>query len=505
MTLGLTASVAFLIGLIIAGAGVPNVAAALGWPSMTRNPAGSASRAAPPQASTARVSTDARTAPVVNFADVVERINPAVVNVDAMLAETATTRRRPAPTPRDRGPFDDLLQFGPQNDQLRRGAGSGFIIDADGDILTNNHVVERAGRITVKLSNGTNLRARVVGTDPDTDIALIKVDSAGALPVAPLGDSDALRVGEWVCAIGNPLAYEHTVTVGVVSYIGRKLFDKSLDHYIQTDAAINFGNSGGPLINSRGEVVGINAAISQRASNIGFAIPINQASAILPQLKKTGRVSRGYMGVALTNVTPDLQRSLRLTSPHGALVQDVNEGSPGRRAGLRPYDLIVSVDGRLVQNDDELIREIAQRTPGSLTRLNVMRDGRPRRMQVRLVERPGREPDLVPANGAGQLRAAAQRSDPPTSIGLTVRELDRRVPRGTPGVMVAQVEPLGPAAEAGIERGQILMEINRQSIGSVADFRRVTRELKPGDVLVVYLYVPELDQRALRTIRIDGQ
>ena len=492
VTLGLTASVAFLIGLIVAG-------------SMTPSPAGSASHAAPAPATAQRPAIDARTASLVNFADVAERINPAVVNVDATMAETATPRRRSVPTPRDHGLFEDPFQFGPQNDQLRRGAGSGFIIDRDGDILTNSHVVEHADRIIVKLSNGINLRARVVGSDPDTDIALIKVESAGALPVAPLGDSDTLRVGEWVCAIGNPLAYEHTVTVGVVSYIGRKLFDKSLDNYIQTDAAINFGNSGGPLINARGEVVGINAAISQRASNIGFAIPINQASAILPQLKKAGRVSRGYIGVALTDVTPDLQRSLRLTSSRGALVQDVNEGSPGERAGLRPYDLIVSVDGKPVQNNDELIREIARRTPGSVTRLDIVRDGRSHQMQVRLVERPGREPELVPTSGAGRPRAAARRSEPPNSMGLRVRDLDHRVPRGMPGVMVTDVEPLGPAAEAGIERGQILMEINRQSIGSLADFRSVTRGLKPGDVVVVYLYVPELDQRTLRTVRIDGQ
>ena len=494
VTLGLTGSVAFLIGLIVAG-------------SMTPTPVGSASHTAPPDPQIQRVPTEARSASLVNFADVAERINPAVVNVDATTSDTAPPRRRALPTPRDRGLFEDPPQFGPQDDQLRRGAGSGFIIDADGDILTNNHVVEHADRITVKLSTGTNLRARVVGRDPDTDIALIKIDSPGVLPVAPLGDSDTLRVGEWVCAIGNPLAYEHTVTVGVVSYIGRKLFDKSLDNYIQTDAAINFGNSGGPLINSRGEVVGINAAISQRASNIGFAIPINQATLILPQLKTRGRVSRGYIGVALTDVTPDLQRTLRLASRRGALVQDVNEGSPGERAGLRPYDLIVSVDGKPMQNNDELIREIARRTPWSVARLDIVRDGRARQMPVRLVERPGREQALtIPApNRPGQPRAAARLSESPISIGLTVRELDRRVARGTPGVAVAQVEPLGPAVQAGIERGQILMEINRQSIGSVADFRRVTRGLKPGDVLVVYLYDPELDQRTLRTIRIDEQ
>src|SRR5207247_4012679 len=182
--------------------------------------------------------------------------------------------------------------------------------------------------------DGRNLRAQRIGSDPDTDIALIKVESSKPFPFAPLGNSESLRVGEWVVAIGNPLAYEHTVTVGVVSFIGRKLFNTSLDRYIQTDAAINFGNSGGPLINSHGEVIGINAAISSRASNIGFAVPINQASAILPQLKAKGRVSRGFIGVMLTDVTADLQRSLRLPVSKGALVQDITPDSPAERAGI---------------------------------------------------------------------------------------------------------------------------------------------------------------------------
>src|SRR4029078_5346515 len=222
-------------------------------------------------------------------------------------------------------------------DLPRQGSGSGFIIDRQGFILTNFHVIENADRITLTLADGPALRGEVVGSDPAIDVALIKVSGEGGLPEAPLGNSDDLRVGEWVCAIGNPLGSAHWVTVGVVSFIGRKLFDASLDDYIQTDAAINFGNSGGPLINARGEVIGITSAISSRASNIGFAVPINQAMAIVPQLKARGKVSRGFIGVALPDVPPDLQRSLRLPVSRGALVQDVTANSPAERAGLRPY------------------------------------------------------------------------------------------------------------------------------------------------------------------------
>src|SRR5205814_1297568 len=324
----------------------------------------------------------AATASVINFADIVERVNPAVVNIDATARGRDARRRRGGPDGGDPlgGPPDGPPRQ--DRDAPRRGAGSGFIIDPDGSILTNNHVIERAERITVKLADGRTLRARVIGADPDTDVALIKVDGQTGLPVAPLGDSASLRMGEWVCAIGNPLGYEHSVTVGVVSFLGRKLFDQSLDNYIQTDAAINFGNSGGPLINARGEVIGINAAISSRASSIGFAVPINGAAGVLPQLRARGRVSRGYMGVGLRDVDADLEHSLNLQVNHGALVQDITTGSPADRAGVRPYDVITSLDDRTIANDDQLIREISSRGPGSSARLHLVRDGREQCLNV---------------------------------------------------------------------------------------------------------------------------
>ena len=219
-------------------------------------------------------------------------------------------------------------------------------------------------------------------------------------------------MGEWVCAIGNPLGYEHSVTVGVVSYVGRKLFDASLDNYIQTDAAINFGNSGGPLINSRGEVIGINAAISSRASNIGFAVPISGAAAILPQLRARGRVSRGYVGVGLRDIDTDLQHALQLPVNRGAIVAGRDTGIAGDRIGLRPYDVILSFDGHEVVNDDELIREIAARAPGTAADLQVLRDGHQFGTSVKLAERPSR------SSAAGTCRRArghADRGAPTTS------------------------------------------------------------------------------------------
>src|SRR3954454_12599372 len=338
VTVTLTAVVSFLVGAIIAG-GVARSAVSAGAPG---RPGGAHMTAA-------RTTTASPMASLVNFADVVERLNPAVVNIDTTARATGGKRRRGARPADPSDQLDGPFEFGTprERESPRRGAGSGFIIDADGSILTNNHVVDRAERITVKLSDGRSMRARLIGADPDTDIALIKVDGQSGLPVAPLGDSSTLRMGEWVVAIGDPLGYEHSVTVGVVSYMGRKLFDASLDSYIQTDAAINFGNSGGPLINIHGEVIGINAAISARGSNIGFAVPISLAASILPQLRQNGRVSRGYIGVALRDIDSHLHGSLKLSVDHGALVQDVTPGSPGERAGIRPYDIIPSLHGEV--------------------------------------------------------------------------------------------------------------------------------------------------------------
>jgi serine protease Do len=499
VTLILTAVVAFLVGAIFAGGGARSAVVA-----RTSNPAG--------VAPFARGGFGAAASPLVNFADVVERINRAVVSVDATSRVPDSRRRRGRSLAPDSPDFfDDPLEFGRgDRDPTRRGAGSGFIIDADGSILTNQHVIERAERIVVKLADGRSVRARVVGADPETDIALIKIDGQTNLPVAPLGDSATLRAGEWVCAIGNPLGYEHSVTVGVISSLGRKLFDAGLDNYIQTDAAINFGNSGGPLINARGEVIGINAAVSSRASNIGFAVPINGAAAILPQLRARGSVSRGFLGITPRDVDVDLERSLHLGVSRGAVIQNVKTGSPADRAGLRSYDVIVGLDDRRIASDDELIREIAGRAPGSAARVRYVRDGKEQQVAVTLAERETRVAADRRREPAPQQRKAG-RDDLEPPLGLNLQELDRpgsdrkSLPIGMKGVAIARVEPMSSAFDSGLERGTVLLEINRQPVTSVADVRRIVRAAAIGEVLTLYIFVPDLDERQLKTVRVEDR
>jgi serine protease Do len=482
----LSGTVGVLLGLVIAGSLTPSPAMSL--PGDVRM---APAAAAVPDASVGAVS----------FADVAERVNPAVVNIDSL---SGFGTRAGDDAAGKRAPMLDL-PVPPGRESLHRGTGTGFLIDADGYILTNNHVVQEAERLTVRLKDGRSLRARHIGSDPDTDIALIKVDASGPLPFAPLGNSDRLRVGEWVLAIGNPLAYEHTVTVGIVSFIGRKLFNSSLDRYIQTDAAINFGNSGGPLIDSRGEVVGINAAISSHASNIGFAVPINQARRILPQLRE-GRVSRGYIGVSLRGVDERLRRSLKLRSATGAVVQDVTSGSPAERAGLRVYDVIVAVDGRAVSDEEQLIETIASRQPGTSATLQIVRHDRPTSVIVKLAERPLVDGSLMQSDDVKR-PAPSGRFD--TSLGFNVRSLDEqfrrsaKLPAGMAGVIVSRVEPMSPAFDARMQQGQVLLEINRQPVRSVADFDRIVAAAGSGDVFTCFVYQPDRLQHALMTLTVD--
>ena len=493
ITVALCTMVAFLVGIILAGGlsrtPVLSSASPLGSASASREKTHAAALASPT---------------LVNFADVAERINAAVVNIDAASkGQPGRDTQRSSPRSLD-DPLDPR-----EPDTPRQGSGSGFIVDRQGFILTNNHVIEGAERITVTLADGRVFRGEVAGADPAIDVALVRIPSAANLPEAPLGNSDDLRPGEWVCAIGNPLGYVHSVTVGVVSFIGRKLFDQSLDDYIQTDAAINFGNSGGPLINARGEVVGINSAISSRATSIGFAVPINQAVAILPQLKTKGRVARGFIGVTLTDVTPGLQRALNLSVGDGAMVQDVTPHSPAERAGLRPYDVIVQVEGRRVLTNQELIRDISSRQPGTTTKLEVIREGRRQTMSVKLAERPSRGEEFDKAPGLiAPTRPGPRANDQQLPLGVAVRELDRgfvgrlEIPETIQGVIVARVDPTGAAHQV-LRRGFVIMEVNRKPTPTVAEYQRIVAAARPGDVLAIYYYDPPLGQRSLVTVVVD--
>jgi serine protease Do len=490
--IGLTAIVSFLLGLVSAG---------------TR-PSRSPYRVAPstieaPAVVPATLGSPGEPAPAANgvdFAAVAERMNAAVVNVDNA-SRGADERGRTFP-PRYR------RDFGDDSNSPREGSGSGFIIDPSGYILTNYHVIEGADRLTVTLSDGRAFRATVVGIDPAIDVALLRIPSSEPLPVAPLGRSETLRVGEWVCAIGNPLGYVHSVTVGVVSFLGRKVFDPSLDWLIQTDAAITFGNSGGPVINSRGEVVGMATAISTVASNIGFAIPIDQITAVLPQLQEHGRVSRGFLGVGLTGVTPALQRALRLGTNRGALVQDVTASTPADRAGLRAYDVIVGVDGRSIRSDEELIRYISARQPGVIAQIAIWRDGSTRTIPVKLTERPLPNTAASAREVSNEVRPAVGSEQGP--LGFSVRDLDAatlarfQMPDTVQGVVVSRVDAAGPARIARVIEGQVVLEVNRQRVTSAAEFRAIVAALPTGEPVALLVFDHRSDQHAIVTILPDS-
>jgi serine protease Do len=489
---GLAIVVSFLLGLVVAGTRPPLPVSPLPVP-------GSTAASEPPLAITTGVAAAAPVRPMpagaVDFASVAAGVNAAVVNVDTAARPIEGGARR-------RYTSEDA-------DSPREGSGSGFIIDPDGFVLTNYHVVTGADRVTVTLSDGRAFKADVIGVDPAIDVALLRVHARDKLPVAPLGNSDSLRVGEWVCAIGNPLGvYVHSVTVGVVSFLGRKLFDPNLDAFIQTDAAISFGNSGGPLINTRGQVVGITTAISQQASNIGFAIPISQVVGVLPQLRERGSVARGYIDVSMTDVTTPLRRALRLGPEHGALVQDVDRDTPAARAGLRSYDVVVAADGQPVNSYEALNRYVAARQPGTLTTLEVWRDGAPIQVRVKLRERPlpGAIQRRTPRDG--DVRPVAQLQSP---LGMRVRDLDVStaehlgIPDTIQGVLVADVDPAGPARLAQVRANEVILEINRQRVTSEAEYRALVSALKAGEAAALLVYDKLESRRVICTVIPDSQ
>ncbi len=488
--IGLAAAVSFLLGLVIATTRTTPVS---NFPAPPGTTEPLALRTAPP-APAGR--TSGASVPV-DFSSVAAGVNVAVVNVDT----ASRGADEPVRSGRRRYSTDD-------EDAPHEGSGSGFVIDPSGFILTNYHVVSGADRVTVTLNDGRALRAEVIGVDPALDVALLRVRTPDPLRTVVLGDSDSLRVGEWVCAIGNPLGvYVHSVTVGVVSFLGRKLFNDNLDAYIQTDAAISVGNSGGPLINARGEVVGITTAVSTQAPNIGFAIPIGQVMDILPQLRERGIVARGDLGAGLTNLTPGLRHALDLEPERGALVQDVVPDLPADRAGLRAYDVIVGVDGRPVESDEFLSRYVASRLPGTVTTLDVWRNGKERRVSVKLAMLEVFEPARRRTPRAADAKQASQSAP----LGIEVRALDEalarslHIPRTIQGVLVREVDPAGPARLAQVRLNQVILEINRRPVRSVAEYRAAEASLKPGETVALLVYDKFSQQRQIYSFSLDSE
>ncbi len=413
-----------------------------------------------------------------------KELKPAVVNIST--TQVVKGPRAPLPFPGPFGeedPFSEFFRrfFGDQLRQFKsRSLGSGFILNPAGYIVTNNHVVENATEIVVKLSDGKEHKATLVGKDPKTDIALIKIEASN-LPVIPFGDSDKLEVGEPVMAIGNPFGLEQTVTTGIVSAKGRVIGEGPYDDFIQTDASINPGNSGGPLISVQGEVVGINTAIFTRTGGsvgIGFAIPINMAKTILPQLRDKGQVVRGWLGVSIQPVTADLAKTFGLKEAQGALISDIIANSPADKAGFKRGDVITEFDGKLVHSSTELPRLVAGTRVGKDVVVKVVREGKELSLPVRIGEL--KEEKL----------ARASSSESPAHLGIGAREITPELARQfdlpeSSGVVVTRVEEGSPAEEAGIRPGDVLLEINKRKIRSLRDVRLALTGLKSGDPAVI--------------------
>ncbi|HEV8264531.1 MAG TPA: Do family serine endopeptidase [Gemmatimonadales bacterium] len=436
------------------------------------------------------------------FAAVADHVRPAVVFIKASRRERASARRLPPG-------FEDFFQI-PRRPQVERGTGSGFIVTGDGYILTNNHVVQGADQVTVRLLDNREFPARIVGTDPLTDIAVIKI-GASRLPAVSFGNSDSSRIGEWVLAIGNPLGegYTFTVTAGIISAKGRLLgalqqSRYSIQDFIQTDAAINPGNSGGPLVNVRGEVIGINSAIASETgfyAGYGFAIPINLARTVMTQLIETGHVGRAVMGISIRPITPEDAELAKLREIRGVVVQDFTppDNSPARRAGIQEGDVIVAVDGEAIESMSQLMQKVGFRKPGDPVEVTVVRPGGERKtVTVRLAAAPGAEADterLASVDDGTRRRGVAPKEE---ALGISVEPLSqedaqepglRVVARAGGGLVVTDVSPDGPAFEklADATNGvpDIILKVNGAPTRTRAEFRTALAAVKSGDIVTL--------------------
>ncbi len=438
------------------------------------------------------------------FVKVAELANPSVVTISAEKVIQPASREMPDLP--ENHPFreffgDDFNRFwqGPGGDEgmRSRGLGSGVIVSEDGYILTNNHVVQDAEELTITLMDERDLKGTVVGADPESDVALIKVDATG-LPAVRFGDSDRLQVGEWVVAVGSPFSENlaHTVTAGIVSAKGRtQVGIVDFEDFIQTDAAINPGNSGGALLSVRGELVGINTAIATRSGfyqGVGFAIPINMARKVMDDLLNRGKVVRGWLGVQIQSLDEDLAASLGLASKHGVIVNDLTSGGPAEKSGLKHGDVVLELNGAPVKDADHLQALVAAQDPGSPVNLKVRRDKKDVTVKVDLGERPSNPREAFARSGSGDGDEDEKQSAPAaaTRLGIDIVALTPRLAQelgygDDEGVVVDGVSRSGPAAAKNIRKGDLIQEINRRQVRSIDEFNEVMRGVKPGETVLL--------------------
>ncbi len=426
---------------------------------------------------------------VPSFVSLAKAIEDSVVNVQVKgTTPEARPGRQTPPFPFGPGPGPGPNPFGaprtPRAPVPRQGLGSGFIVSEDGYILTNNHVVEEAAEVKVRLRDEREFTAKIIGRDPKTDIALIKIEVPGArLPAVKFGDSDRLEVGEWVLAVGNPFGLDHSVTAGIISAKGRVIGAGPYDEFLQTDASINPGNSGGPLVNMNGEVVGMSTAIVAQGQGVGFAIPINVAKSLLPQLRDKGSVSRGWLGVVIQRLTPELAKGFNVAEDKGALVADVMDDSPAAKGGLKRGDVVIEFNGQEIKEVTDLTRGVAAAPIGSEAKVTVIRDGQRVTVPITLGEMPSET-----------RQAKAEEEGGPSSrpLGMSLQELTPELARQLEiaeesGVVVTEVEQDSPAAKAGIQEGDVIQEVNRRRVAKVEDVDAAlsaAQEAQPVLVLV---------------------
>lgn len=435
-----------------------------------------------------------------SFAALAQEVMPAVVNINTTKNVPARTQRRQFPRGQD--PFEQFFgedfweRFGQQRrgPSKQRSLGSGFVIDDAGYIVTNRHVVEGADDIDVQFSTGKSFKAKLVGEDAKTDVALLKITPQGKIPKVPLGDSDRLQVGDWVLAAGNPFGLSHTLTAGIVSARDRNIGAGPYDDFIQTDASINPGNSGGPLFDQHGRVIGINTAIfSQSGGNIGigFATPINLARAVVDQLRASGKVTRGWLGVSIQPLGPDLRQALGLGDTEGALIADVIPKSPAESSGLKRGDVVIGMDGKPVTEPGQLSRTIATMPPGSTTRLQVIRNGKEQTLDVKVGKQPDDRVGRGPSGGDQDEEAGGGGEGSVASLGLqldTLTDAARRqlgYDRSITGALVTGIADGSPAEEAGMRPGDVILQVDRRDVDSPRSAAAALAEASPPILLLV--------------------